>query len=56
MIHCIEVMVMMFYLVVLDQTNFDCAEGYDVVEDFHPEEGDRALSNCEKLLDVAYNR
>ncbi|MGI0043383.1 MAG: calcium-binding protein [Nitrososphaeraceae archaeon] len=35
---------------------FDCGEGYDIVEDFHPEEGDIALSNCEELLDEVYNR
>jgi RTX calcium-binding nonapeptide repeat (4 copies) len=35
---------------------FDCGEGYDIVEDFHPEEGDVALSNCEVLLDEVYNR
>ena len=35
---------------------FDCGEGYDIVEDFHPEEGDVALSNCEELLDEVYNR
>lgn len=35
---------------------FDCGEGYDIVEDFHPEEGDVVLSNCEVLLDEVYNR
>jgi hypothetical protein len=35
---------------------FDCGDGYDIVEDFHPEEGDIALSNCEELLDEVYNR
>jgi Ca2+-binding RTX toxin-like protein len=35
---------------------FDCGEGHDIVEDFHPEEGDIALSNCEELLDEVYNR
>lgn len=35
---------------------FDCGEGYDIVEDFHPEEGDVALSNCEVLSDEVYNR
>ncbi len=35
---------------------FDCGEGYDIVEDFHPEEGDVALSNCEVLLDEVDNR
>lgn len=35
---------------------FDCGEGYDIVEDFHPEEWDIALSNCEELLDEVYNR
>ncbi|MPZ05422.1 MAG: hypothetical protein GEU26_03225 [Nitrososphaeraceae archaeon] len=35
---------------------FDCGEGYDIVEDFHPEEGDIAMSNCEELLDEVYNR
>jgi Ca2+-binding RTX toxin-like protein len=41
---------------VLGSDIFDCGEGFDIVEDFHSEEGDIALSNCEELLDEVYNR
>jgi Ca2+-binding RTX toxin-like protein len=35
---------------------FDCGKGHDIIEDFHQEEGDLALPNCEELLGEVYNR